>query len=94
MLLLPFIVDYIFQGKKFGSFFSFQGKIFGIFFSLKGKFLYLNEKEPSLIFDAYQVLGFGHNCLTFFPLNFEPVSENSPREDCLLTLELFATEAP
>ena len=40
MLLLPFIVDYIFQGKKFGSFFSFQGKIFGIFFSLKGKFLY------------------------------------------------------
>lgn len=53
----------------------------------------LYERKLSSTFDTYQVLGFGHNCLTFFPLNFEPVSENSPREDCLPTLELFATEA-
>ena len=55
-------------------------------------FIFEREK-PSSTFDAYQVLGFGHNCLTFFPINLEPVSENSPREDCLPTLELFATEA-
>jgi len=32
MLLLPFIVDFIFQGKESDFFFSFQGKIFAFSF--------------------------------------------------------------